>query len=139
MAIAIATMSCNYDKIISESDLPDNSLEFIHTHFAGVEILQIEKERDNNDISYDVMMGNGFFLEFAESGRATCVDGGFTLVPLSIVHLLPAGINTYLAAKHPSSKVVKIDEDRGYIEIDLDNFVMDLVFTTEGTFVRYDD
>ena len=137
IALVFTLSSCE-DRNIKESKLPTQTREFISAYFLGVGFMHAEKEKDNGVTTYDVTLDNGVELEFAESGEWISVDCQFTVMPEGIVLLLPEKLNAYLAKTHPTSLIVSIDKYMGGYEISLNNLQTDLLFTGDGTFVRYD-
>ena len=137
IALVFTLSSCE-DRNIKESKLPTQAREFITAYFPGVGFMHAEKEKDDGVTTYDVTLDNGVELEFAESGEWTSVDCQFTVMPEGIVLLLPEKLNAYLAETHPTSLIVSIDKYMGGYEISLNNLQSDLLFTGDGTFVRYD-
>ena len=138
IALIFAFTACDDDKNISETDLPVAAREFIATHFQGIGFTHAERDKSNGTITFDAKLVNGVELEFTEAGDWISVDCNLTLMPESIVELIPAGINTYLAEKHKDAKIIAIDKERGGYEIEINNYVNELIFTADGTFVRYD-
>ena len=137
LALVFTLSSCE-ESNINESKLPAQAREFITTYFPGVGFTQIEKEKDDGVTTYDVTLDNGVELEFDKSGEWTSVDCQFTMMPEGIVLLLPENINIYLDKNHPTSLIVSIQKYMGGYEIGLNNLQTDLLFTGDGTFVRYD-
>ena len=137
IALVFTLSSCE-ERNIKESKLPTQSREFISAYFPGVGFMHAEKEKDDGVTTYDVALDNGVELAFAESGEWISVDCQFTVMPEGIVLLLPEKLNAYLAEKHTASKIVSIDKYMGGYEISLNNLQSDLLFTGDGTFVRYD-
>ena len=137
VAVAFAISSCD-EKSVKQSDLPGKTQTFLTTHFADVQFFQAEREKDNGTITYEVELKNGVNAKFTEGGDWISVDCKFTLVPESIVELLPVSITTYLGEKHLDAKIMDIDKEMGGYEIGINNFVADLVFAADGTFIRYD-
>lgn len=68
---AVVFMSCDDDEVISEADLPALSKTFLSTHFSGVNVNRIEKERDN----YSVHLANRIEVDFNKEGEWIEVDG----------------------------------------------------------------
>jgi len=138
VALVLAFSSCDDEKEISVSSLPDVSREFITTHFKGVGFSLLEEDKDNGSTTYDVTLNNGVTLEFEKSGDWSSIECEFTIMPKSIIDLIPEGISTYLSEKHIDSKIIQIEKERNIFEIEINNHANDLIFTTDGTFVRYD-
>lgn len=129
------------DVLIGENGLPQEAKTFIATHFPSAKF--VWGERDNE--GYDVRLDNGFELEFLKDGTWDNVDSKHVReVPVSIVSLIPESISGYISENHQGAVIAKIDKEydrkgrhTGY-EIELNNYHNDLLFGSEGNFIRYD-
>lgn len=127
------------DKKIYTTDtlqLPVTARQFIRTHFpeAGVSHIKIEKEFWKGN-EYDVILTNGFDLDFDNDGQWKEVKGHQTAVPVSV---LPLKIAAYLKRNFPTAAAVSIDKDRDGFEVKLTDG-RELKFNTEQVFIRFDD
>jgi hypothetical protein len=138
LSLSIAFYSCDKEKLITKSELPAISSEFINTHFSEVEISMIVKETEIFSCDYTVYMTNGFEIKFTKSGDWEYVDGKHTPIPESILALLPQNILTYIKTTIPNHSIVEIDKERSKYEIGLSNDI-DLKFNSKGEFLRIDD
>jgi hypothetical protein len=131
-------VACEDEKIIQANELPTISLTFIETHFPGVEITAIVKERDGIDTDYTVYLANGFDIEFAKSGDWNDVDGRLSPLPESILALLPKNLQKYVVDTFPNLRMVEVNRERYGYEISLSNGI-DLKFNSSGQFIGVDD
>ncbi|MDR2407256.1 MAG: PepSY-like domain-containing protein [Bacteroidales bacterium] len=138
MIFSTLLYSCDKEKLITQSELPSASREFISTHFSGVNISMIVKEREIFSCSYTVYLGNGFEIDFTKSGDWDDIDGKHTAIPESILTLLPKNILVYTANTIPDCYIVEINREHYGYEIGLSNDI-DLKFNTKGEFLRMDD
>jgi hypothetical protein len=138
IAIAAIFTACNEEKLISKSELPANSVGFIETHFAGVEITAIIKETEGFSKDYTVYLANGFDIDFVKSGDWDDVDGHLSPVPESIINLLPQNIPAYVASKFPNCTINEVNKEHYGYEIGLSND-LDLKFNSNGVFLGIDD
>lgn len=127
------------DKKIHTTDttqLPVAARQFITKHFPGVAVshIKIEKEFVEGK-KYDVILTNGFDLDFNNKGEWTEVDGHRTMVPKAI---LPVRIADYAAKNFPQASVVSIDKDRDGFDVKLSDG-RELKFNKNGDFIRFDD
>ncbi|WP_234735528.1 PepSY-like domain-containing protein [Tellurirhabdus bombi] len=135
----LAMSSCDSDKVVPESSLPQGAVTFISTHFPQEKILQVSKERDGLKNSFDVILSNGFDLDFTDAGECTQVDGKNTAIPDAVV--TPAKILTYTKANFAQQSIFSWEKDRdgnAEYEIELSNG-LDLKFDKNGDFLRIDN
>jgi hypothetical protein len=140
MILIFATMfySCEKEKLITKSALPTTSREFIDTHFPGVNINMIVKEKEAFSCNYTVYLANGFEIDFTKSGQWDDIDGKHTPIPQSILNLLPKDILTYTNSMIPDCGIVEINKEHYGYEIGLSNDI-DLKFNSKGEFLHMDD
>ncbi len=116
---------------------------FIEKHFAGYNVVQVYSEYDDGVLEHKYYIQNGrkgYKIVFNEKYDWTEVEGdedrAFYL-PQSIIQVLPAGIQNYLA-KTPRVSVVDIEKStRGY-KLELSND-LEAYFDLAGNFLRIDD
>ena len=140
MVLLFSTMfyACDKEQLITQSALPSTSREFINTHFSGVNINMIIKERETFSYNYTVYLSNGFEIDFTKSGDWDDIDGKHTAIPKTILVLLPQNILTYTANTIPDCYIVEINKEHYGYEISLSNDI-DLKFNSKGEFLRLDD
>ncbi|MBO5086174.1 MAG: PepSY-like domain-containing protein [Paludibacteraceae bacterium] len=136
LPMVIGLASCDYhDRMMEVGDLPTRSTEFISTYFPECEIVAIDKDRDINGVTYDVVLNCGVKLEFKSSGEWREVDCEPDAVPVLII---PEKILQFVNNKYPDSYVVSIERKLTRYLVDLNND-LELVFDDEGNFKRIDD
>ena len=125
------------DKIINDtSALPVKARNFIKEHFPESDISHMEEE-DGIWLwkTYEVILTDGFDLEFDYKGRWTEVDCQRQPVPVNII---PKKIYQYVKTNFKDQAIVSIKkEDKGY-EIQLRNG-LELKFDKNEKFLRFDD
>ena len=131
-AISFTAMSCDDDKVIGETDLPQASRDFLATHFAGVNVTRIEKEKDN----YSVHLSNRVEVDFNNSGEWTEVDGEDG-VAIPTGYILPQ-IVAYVEDNYSGNPINGIEKVRSGFDVDLVRQDVDLVFVQNVGFVRVD-
>jgi hypothetical protein len=137
-AFALAAISCEEDeKDIPETDLPQEARNFIELHFPGTTIKRIVRDNERS-IDYDIWLQNGFFLEFNEAGNWVEIDGKGAAIPVAIINELPDALTTYLSENYAADTVISLDLDGGVYEVELSTG-LELIFDTNGTFVRLED
>ncbi len=132
--------SCDEEKVVSESDLPAKSREFLNTHFNGVAVTTVIRERDGLGKEYTVLLANGFQIGFEKKGDWDEVNGFQNELPQSFLALLPTGINQYVETHYPDAKIVEVSKDKEFrdqYEVKLSNR-MELEFNSSGTLVGAD-
>jgi hypothetical protein len=143
MAATLAFVACGDDDVlIGENALPSEVKAFIAVHFPSARLVWGEKDRDG----YDVHLDNGFELDFSSNGTWDSVDGNrMKEIPATVIALLPERISAYIAENCPGAAISRIDKEHnrkgkhtGY-EITLNNYYRELIFGSEGNFIRYDD
>ena len=130
--LSIALWSCSDDdEPVPITKLPSSSQTFLNTYFDNVDIISVTKDKDD----YEVLLSNGYSVEFNTSGEWTDVDApvGKT-VPAAFY---PAAIDTYISSAYSGSGINEISRiDRGY-EVELLNGT-DLYFSADGTYIGID-
>lgn len=116
--------------------LPANAQKILNTHFKGIKVNHIKI--DSNVIGqkdYDVILCNGFEIDFDKDGNIDEVDCGYEAVPAGLI-LKP--IRDYVAQNFSGQKIVSMDVNRHSYDIELSNGT-ELVFDRNGNFRRIDD
>ena len=130
--LSIALWSCSDDdEPVPVTKLPSSAQTFLNTYFDNVDIISVTKDKDD----YEVLLSNGYSVEFNTSGEWTDVDApvGKT-VPTGFY---PAAIDTYISSAYSGSGINEISRiDRGY-EVELLNGT-DLYFSADGTYIGID-
>ena len=116
--LGISNVSADNDKLVSKSELPAKTQQFLDKYFANVKITYAKLERDLFDRSYEVVLADGTKLEFTSQGEWKDVDCRYEEVPAAIV---PQAIREYVNSNYPGEKILKIEKDRGYYEVKLSN------------------
>lgn len=131
--LLILMSSCDSDRVITNDELPAQATAYIQTHFAEHGILQATKERDGFSVNYDVMLQDGYQLEFDSDGEIKKIDGSAKL-PDSTV---PAPISDYVGANFPQVDIVEWERSRRGADVKLANGI-ELEFDKDGRFLRID-
>ena len=116
--LGVSNVSADNDKLVSKSELPAKTQQFLDQYFANVKITYAKLERDLFDRSYEVVLADGTKLEFTSQGEWKDVDCRYEEVPAAIV---PQAIREYVSNNYPGEKILKIEKDRGYYEVKLSN------------------
>lgn len=132
--IVFVMASCDKERVVSPNDLPAISTNYINTHFAGQQILQAVKERDDLKTTYKAYLGNGTKLEFNHDGEIIDIESNEAL-PSSVI---PSPILTYVTTNYPSVFIKEWELGKTQQEVKLSNG-LSLEFDRNGTFLRIDD
>lgn len=117
------------------TQLPVAAREFIKKHFVGVGVSNIKIEKDFMEgKTYDVVLTNGFDLDFNAKGEWKEVDGQRTEIPSAI---LPVKIADYVKKNYPQNVVVSIDKNRDGYDVKLSGG-LELEFDRSENFIRID-
>lgn len=106
------------DKPIQISQLPVKAQEFIKSHFQKSEVLLAKIDTELLNKSYKVVFSGGESVEFDKNGLWKDVECKQTVVPAAIV---PNVIADYVKKNFPKEKILKIDRDSKFYEIELSN------------------
>lgn len=134
-ALAVVGLtSCDDDKLVDASHLPEAAQSFIEEHFDGARISSVVKEHDDFTITYNTYLSDGTYVEFGKSGDWREVENRTAGVPTTII---PEKINEYVATNYTSLFVVDIEREYIY-NVELNND-LDLDFSLDGDFIRIDN
>jgi hypothetical protein len=131
--VCLFLTSCEKEKVVGEGELPTAATRYIGDHFPGQQILQVKKELDHLRKSFEVILSEGFKLEFNKAGEIQGVEGTKAL-PNSVV---PAKILEYVNANFPDEQIFDWELDDNRQEVKLGNG-LELVFDKQGNFLRLD-
>jgi hypothetical protein len=137
IVLSLMLVACDKESIITEGQLPSESQTFLKTHFSGITVSTIIKDKDGLSTTYEVYLANGFEIDFKKSGEWDDVDCKQSAVPASIIALLPAGIASYCSTNFPAVFIVEVNKEHYGYEIGLSNDI-DLEFNQDGSFRKID-
>ncbi|MDE6645047.1 MAG: PepSY-like domain-containing protein [Muribaculaceae bacterium] len=136
--MAVALWSCSdddKDEPINAANLPENAQTFIGTHYSGVSIVSVTRDKDDHQDEYDVRLSNGHEVTFNAAGEWTDVDAPANQsVPDGLV---PESIALYITTNYAGAGINEISKSAAGYEIELTNGV-DLDFDSMGNFLRVD-
>lgn len=117
---------------IKFEQLPQKAQTFITDNFSKADVATVTQELDDSD--YNVFFTNGVKVEFDRNGDWDSVKGNGISVAFA-----PQAIQNFLNEKHAGVKVLEIDRDFRYkeIEVTLANG-LEIKFDFNGAFKRYD-
>ncbi len=130
----LGVVSAGNDIPVTMDQLPAGAQKFIKSYFPKSEVSFMKMEKDWLEKQYDVIFTNGDKLEFDNQGNWTEVDCKYTALPEGIV---PKPILDYVAKNHPHTKIVQIERERKYYEIELTNGI-ELKFNSQFRAIEID-
>ncbi len=123
------------EKVINQSNLPQKAKTFLAAHYTTHKISIATEERGFFDKDYKVILTNGTKLEFDGDGNWTEIEcKNNSNIPLT---LAPEKIAKYIKASFPSNTIKKIEKNKKFIEVELNNDI-ELEFNSNGDLVRVD-
>lgn len=132
--LSLIAISCEKEVLISKNELPLEITVYIATHFSENEIIQVVKDKDGLDLTYDITLENGFFLEFNRKKEIKDIEGTFKL-PDSVI---PSALLDYVSTYYADNFIVGWEIDDKNQQITLDNG-LELLFTMSGNYIRIDN
>lgn len=127
--------ACEKESVIPETELPKSAQTYLSTHFDGLNVIQVIKDREGLRKSYDVYLAEGFELEFKKSGDVVSIKNNRNQsLPDSV---LPEKLKAYVLENFASDYIVSWELDDNFQEIEL-NTGMELKFSKSGDFIRID-
>lgn len=128
---AILVVGCEKETVLNEADIPAEITAYVKEHFPDNPIIQVVKDKDKLSTSYDVLLKDGFKLEFNGKKAVTSVEST-TRQPLPDSVLQEAVLN-YIRTNYPDNFAVKWEQDDRRQEVELDSS-LDLEFDLKGNF-----
>ena len=122
-------------QMIKLSELPAPAQTFIRKYFHVDQVAYVEREREVLHYDYKVYLNNATEIDFDHQGHLESVDCKRTAVPAGVV---PELIISFVKLHHPEEFIVEYSIDFGRRTVELNNG-LELVFDTEGHFIKIDD
>ena len=122
-------------QMIKLSELPAPAQTFIRKYFHVDQVAYVEREREVLHYDYKVYLNNATEIDFDHQGDLESIDCKRVAVPEVIV---PELIISFVKLHHPEEFIVEYSIDFGRRTVELNNG-LELVFDTEGHFIKIDD
>lgn len=139
LLVIITLLSVNImnaqDVVITKSQLPKTSQNFIDKYFKDKKIGYVEQDKDVFDKDYKVKFTGGTKIKFESNGEWDEVDGEHKAIPTGFIS---NKIVNYVNKNFPNDKITKIDKSYFKIEVELLSGI-ELIFNKKGDFQRIDD
>lgn len=127
-------VGCEKETIILANNLPAEIQSYLSTHFPSNEVIQIIKDRDGLSLTYDVILQGNFMLEFNRKKEVIDIDGQSKL-PDSVI---PVKLLEFVQTNYSDNFITHWEIEGKNQQIQLDNG-LELIFTTDGRFLKIDD
>lgn len=115
--------------------LPQNSRQFLATHFSEIKVAHISIEKEWYGIKdYDVILTDGTEVEFRKNGEWKEVSRRKMGIPSTI---LLAPIRDYVKTNFSTNYIVSVEADKRKYEVKLDNGI-ELDFDRNGNLREVD-
>lgn len=137
LAVLTIFASCSRDDddtLIPEANIPTEIKTYIETHFPSNSILSVEKDTENNSITYEVYLSENINLEFNSELDIIDIDAR-TQLPNSV---LPQAILDYVSTNYPNNFVTDWELEFNHQQVELNNDI-ELEFELNGDFIRVDN
>lgn len=132
--LAVFFISCEKESLIAENELPSEITTYLNTHFPSTPVIQIIKDKDGFEVTYEINLDGGFYLEFNKKRQIIDIEGTQKL-PDSVI---PSKIREYTSANYPSEDIIGWEKD-GYNQQIKFNNGLELLFSQSGEFLRIDN
>lgn len=132
-ALPLMAASCDKETVLPGSDLPEKISTYISTHFPDHKVIQYIKDKDGFELTHDVTISEGIFLEFNRKEEVIEIDAA-TRLPDSVI---PAKILAYVNANYPDQVITDWEIDDKHQQVELDNGLT-LEFNMDGEYLRID-
>ena len=127
-------IGCGKEKVIKENELPLTIRTKLETHFASCNIIKIVKDKEDNELSYDITLDCGINIEFNGQNQVIDIDG-VSQLPNSVI---PAGILNYTSLNYPNDFIRGWELEGANQRIDLNSDLV-LEFDANSNFLRIVD
>lgn len=127
-------ISCEKEKAISLSDTPSEITSYINTHFPENSIIQTIKDTDGFELTYDITLNEGIYLEFNRKKEVIKIHG-LERLPDSVI---PVKLLEFVSLNYANNVIIKWELDDKNQQITLNNNTQ-LEFNMNGDFLRIDN
>lgn len=131
--VALMFTSCEAEAMVPATNVPVEIQNYLEKHFPDNPVLQTIKDVDGLELTYDISLKDGVFVEFNRSKEVIDIEST-TMLPESVI---PAKLAEFVAANYSGSFILGWEKDGRNQQIKLDNGV-ELEFNRKGEFLRID-
>lgn len=134
-ALSFTLISCDKETPLTQDQIPSDIKTYVTTHFPKHTILQCMKDKDNFELTYDLILSDGISLEFNRKKETIGIDGK-TELPSSVI---PTKIYDYVKANYENNHITDWEiTDKKNQQVELDNGI-ELLFDKSDNFLRIDN
>ena len=132
---AFTAMISADDKPVPFDQLPDSAKNFVKTNFPSAKVLYSSVDDDIIAPDYEVILDNGFEIQFKNDGQLESVDANLGAIPEAII---PEAINSYIKANYPDVTYKEYEVGIRSYEVKISNG-LELTFNWEFKVIEIDD
>lgn len=123
------------EKAVDFDRIPDKAKAFLQEHFPSGRVSYAKQETDFPELTYEVMMTDGLYVEFDRHGEWMEIECRYGTLPVSVV---PEVIFRYAETHCPGQEFRKISRTKKFYEVKFKSG-MDLRFDRHFNFIGADD
>lgn len=123
------------DRPVPFDQLPEQAKTFVKTTFASAKVLYSSVDDDIIAPDYEVILDNGFEIQFKNDGRLESIDANMGSIPESII---PDQIKTYVKANYPNVTYKEYEVGARSYEVKISNG-LELTFNLDFKVIEIDD
>lgn len=123
------------DKPIPFDQLPDLAKTFVKTNFPSAKVLYSSIDDDIIAPDYEVILDNGFEIQFRNDGRLEKVDANSGVISES---LIPEKIRDYIKSNYPNVTYKEYEVGARSYEVKISNG-LELTFNADFKVIEIDD
>lgn len=123
------------DKPVPFDQLPELAKTFVKTNFATAKVLYSSIDDDIVAPDYEVILDNGFEIQFKNDGRLESIDANMGNIPEAII---PAQIKTYVKTNYPNVTYKEYEIGARSYEVKISNG-LELTFNSDFKVIEIDD
>lgn len=132
--MVFSVYGCEKEEIIKENELPSSIRSYLETHFSSCNTTKIVKEKESNELSYDITLDCGINIEFNGSNQVTDIDGTSQL-PNTVI---PSNILDYTSTNYSNDFIIGWELEGNNQQVEMNTNVV-LEFDSNGSFLRIID
>ena len=125
--------SCEVEAIVPGQNVPAEITSYLEKHFPKNPVLQTVKDVDGLELTYDITLKEGVFVEFNRSKEVIDIESTTQLRE----SVIPAKLAEFVAANYSGSFIVGWEKEGRNQQIKL-NSGIELEFNSKGEFLRID-
>lgn len=126
--------SCEKDTVVPENEIPTEIKSYLDTHFSDYPLMGIVKNLDGIELTYDLTLEDGFFLQFDRYKNIEEIRGVLQIPDSAIPSKILSFVNQHYAGHY----IITWEEDDQNQDVTLSNQTK-LEFNKDGEFLRIED